>query len=334
MTLLFLLLQASTCGYDLCEKISYLDSLMFLKQAEDELIKLQKELDKENDHIIAVTARLKFTRFFLHVLVMIEPKSNSITTEGEINDIVRFLNAALEIIPLMRRTFSIGLQSNLEVPCSVGFSPLVNQRLLPPTFPRFTKFKDRNSCFNYLEDLIHNLKLACKVINCTNYQSTLHFFLDFNKKAGSCLLSRTILQRLYFRDAPNSDKIFGHYLFENMLRDSIKEFISPEVFLPNHPLYHNQMAQGYIKSFLFFNQSPFSSFLEICGYNQARQREKFAKLLESFGSLQDEAERIDNFFYKNLCSTSSQTLKNLSCFGTWILYYALRLELLYVLSGR
>lgn len=48
---------------------------------------------------------------------------------------------------------------------------MVNQRLLPPTFPRYTKIKDRLATLTYLEELSHNLKLACKIINCTNYQS-------------------------------------------------------------------------------------------------------------------------------------------------------------------
>ena len=47
-----------------------------LKNAEDDLIKKAKESveDKEVEEIHGVTARLKFTRFFLQVLVTVEPK--------------------------------------------------------------------------------------------------------------------------------------------------------------------------------------------------------------------------------------------------------------------
>lgn len=50
---------------------------------------------------------------------------------------------------------------------------MVNQRLLPPTFPRFTKIKERTEALNFFEGLIPRIKLACKVVNCTNYHSAL-----------------------------------------------------------------------------------------------------------------------------------------------------------------
>lgn len=60
-----------------------------------------------------------------------------------------------------------------DVPNTFGFSPLVNQRLLPPTFPRYTKIKDRLAAITYLEELTLNLKHASKIIHCTNYHSAL-----------------------------------------------------------------------------------------------------------------------------------------------------------------
>lgn len=325
--------QSSTYGYDFCGEIHCTTALAMLKQAEEDFIRLTKQEDNPSEEITGITGRLKFTRFLLSVFVILEPKPNSETTEIEMNEVVRLLNAALELIPIIRRSVGLGIQPVRDAPCCLGFSPMVNQRLLPPTFPRFTKFKDCLSCVSYLEDLVQRMKLACKIIYCTNYQSALTFFKDFSKKASSCLLSRTLLQRLYFRDAPNSDKIFGNIAVEDMLRKSIKEFICPAALQPDHPLHTNEVAQGCIKSFLFFNQTPFLSFFEIFGYNQARQRDKLAKLLDSFSSLQDEAERVDNLFYKNMSYTTDDNPKNVACFGTWVLYYTLRAMSFYLLSG-
>lgn len=326
--------QASSYGYDLCEKITSSESIAMLKKAEEELIKIAKTEEEPSDVILAVTARLKFTRFLLQILTILEPKPDSITTEAEICELIKLLNAALEVIPTIRNSLNYGVPANHDVPCTIGFSSTINQRLLPPTFPRFTKFLDRNSSYTYFEELIQRIKTACKIIYCTNFQTALGFFLNFSKARGSCLLSRTILQRLYFRDAPNSDNVFGYVSFENMLRDSIQEFVSPEVLFPDHPFHSNQLAQGCIKSFLFFNQSSFSSLLEVCGYNLARQREKFAKLLGSFRNLQEEAERVDNFFCKKINATMVIPSNNLAYFGTWVLYYTLRLQILYILSGK
>ena len=36
----------------------------------------------------------------------------------------------------------------------LGFDPAANQRLLPPTFPRYTQMKDRGECYEYLTNMI------------------------------------------------------------------------------------------------------------------------------------------------------------------------------------
>lgn len=67
--------QSSTYGYDLCSMLSYNYVLTMLKTAEDDLIKKRKEADRDmGDEIQGVTARLKFTRFFLQVLITVEPR--------------------------------------------------------------------------------------------------------------------------------------------------------------------------------------------------------------------------------------------------------------------
>jgi hypothetical protein len=122
----------------------------------------------------------------------------------------------------------------------MGFSPMVNQRLLPPTFPRYTKIKDRSDTYNYLDELTQNLKHACKITNCTNYQMALNFFMEFSKKSGSCLLSRSVLQVLYL---PTPNKVFGDVSLTDVLKDSVKAFIAPPVLMPKNPLYNNPQVR-------------------------------------------------------------------------------------------
>lgn len=47
-------------------------------------------------------------------------------------------------------------------------------------------------------------------------------------------------------------------------------------------------AQDCVNTFFFYNEHIFVTFLEICGFNRARQRDKIARLLDNFASLQDE----------------------------------------------
>lgn len=45
----------------------------------------------------------------------------------------------------------------------VGFEPSINQRLLPPTFPRYTKIKSRAEAVIYFIEMIERFKIVCKI---------------------------------------------------------------------------------------------------------------------------------------------------------------------------
>lgn len=55
----------------------------------------------------------------------------------------------------------------------LGFEPLINQRLLPPTFPRYTKIKPIKEALLYFEDMIERLKTVCKIQGITSFHQAL-----------------------------------------------------------------------------------------------------------------------------------------------------------------
>jgi hypothetical protein len=61
----------------------------------------------------------------------------------------------------------------------MGFEPQVNQRLLPPTFPRYTQLRSRTDAINNLIQLMDRLKAMCKIKDHTNFHSALvNYLLD------------------------------------------------------------------------------------------------------------------------------------------------------------
>jgi len=58
----------------------------------------------------------------------------------------------------------------------LGFDPLINQKLLPPTFPRYTKIKPADEAYVYFDSLLTRLKQICKLTNCTTFISALVCF--------------------------------------------------------------------------------------------------------------------------------------------------------------
>jgi hypothetical protein len=67
------------------------------------------------------------------------------------------------------------------------------------------------------------------------------------------------------------------------------------VFFPLFSSYVSK-AKECIDSFFFYNGHIFVNFLRICGFNRARQRDKIARLLDNFASLQDEVNMSSNSF--------------------------------------
>ncbi|KXJ83695.1 hypothetical protein RP20_CCG003124 [Aedes albopictus] len=331
--------QPSNYGYDMYMDLTETKACNMLKSAEEDWVKKAKDLDgvKEKDEINALVSRLKFTRLFLQCLVALYPSkvSNVVTnvspSKTEMIDIVKTLNGALELTQVMEKTIEFGTQPDVDAdtPNTMGFSMMVNQRLLPPTFPRYTKIKERSTCIQYLSELIHRLKHACKIVHCTNYHSALNFFMDFSKKFGPCLLSRSILQTLYL---PSHDTVFGTKKLTEVLKESAKTFIAPPVLLSDNPLSSNPAAINCVDSFFAYNEHTFSVLFEICGYNRARQRDKLGIMLSNFANLQDEAERVDAYLH-SLSMKHENPRQHLACFGTWVLYHCLRAMSFFLLSG-
>lgn len=58
----------------------------------------------------------------------------------------------------------------------MGFDPMVNQRLLPPTFPRYTKIKPRIEALEYMKDLLNRFKIVTKIISYSSFHAALVSF--------------------------------------------------------------------------------------------------------------------------------------------------------------
>ncbi|XP_050072834.1 N-alpha-acetyltransferase 35, NatC auxiliary subunit [Anopheles maculipalpis] len=338
--------QHSSFDCNLSAEVTETKAINMLKAAEEELIKKAKdsEDEREKEELQALLARVRFTRLFLFSLVGLYPlkqgttwqhgqevaAQSTVSLKTEMIDIVKALNGALELAQVIEKTIELGTQpeEGSDAPNPMGFSMMVNQRLLPPTFPRSTKIKDRHLSIQYLTELIQRIKHGCKIINCTSYHAALNFLMDFNKKYTPCLLSRSIPQTLYL---PAGRMVFGVKSLTEVLKESVKAFIAPPALRPDNPLYNNPFAINCINSFFEYNEQSFYSLFALCGYNQARQRDNLGWILLGFAELQDGAERVD--VYLHSLTPRSENSRHLACFGTWVFYHCLRAMSFYLLAG-
>ena len=96
----------------------------------------------------------------------------------------------------------------------MGFDRLVNQRLLPPTFPRYTETRSRESAVAYFRSLVDRLVAATSVtLQTNNFHSAVEFFVDYSANSP-CVLSRSVVQEWgIFNETFNLKLLNKHILY-------------------------------------------------------------------------------------------------------------------------
>jgi len=310
-----------------------------LKQAR--ALKGKEEQEEEAEGYTGIASRLKFVRFLFNALTSIE--------KGEMSEGFKFLSYSKEQIQSIMDTVRLG-STPLPGKHMLGFEPLANQRLLPPTFPRYTKMKNREQSYSYFCTVIENVLSVTGVNQLNGFHATLNFFQDFSSRSP-CLLSRSILQIMYtplgLQIAPPSTTTTSSPqnptpLLQEILKESCRDFHAPPALLaapvrvasqPPSPL-HSQQVKQCLDA--FFNQCsrPFGLLIQSYGHNRARQREKIQIILEEFFTVQEEADKIDNLLNTlSLQAEGGSGEPHALYLSTWLIYHVLRLMIRYVLSG-
>lgn len=90
-------------------------SCFMLKEAEDDLIKKIKSGQDTSEEAHAIVHRLKFLRLVLQALVAIWPDKNISPTQIEMVEIQKLLSGAVDVMPGIKKTISLGTQPNGNV---------------------------------------------------------------------------------------------------------------------------------------------------------------------------------------------------------------------------
>ncbi|XP_057577294.1 N-alpha-acetyltransferase 35, NatC auxiliary subunit isoform X3 [Hippopotamus amphibius kiboko] len=234
--------QSMTYGFKMANSVTDLRVTGMLKDVEDDMQRRVKstrsrqgeerdpEVELEHQQCLAVFSRVKFTRVLLTVLIAFTKKETSAVAEAQ-----KLMVQAADLLSAIHNSLHHGIQAQNDTtkgdhPIMMGFEPLVNQRLLPPTFPRYAKIIKREEMVNYFARLIDRIKTVCEVVNLTNLHCILDFFCEFSEQSP-CVLSRSLLQTTFLVD---NKKVFGTHLMQDMVKDALRSFVSPPVLSPNH----------------------------------------------------------------------------------------------------
>ncbi|XP_026732109.1 N-alpha-acetyltransferase 35, NatC auxiliary subunit isoform X2 [Trichoplusia ni] len=328
-------------SYDARLEVSEQKCVLMLREQEEELNKKVRESSTDEDDSVSsawtgLACRMRFIRMFYQALLLITKKDSQ---SGA--DCVALLNGCSDMMKLSIKTAKYGTQpvENSDSPNPMGFEPMINQRLLPPTFPRYTRIKPRAEALLYFDELVTRLRHAWKITSCTNFHTALDFFMEFSRQRA-CILSRSALQLLYLSPSPANTASMAQsamngpigqprpqHAFVEILRESIKCFVNPPALTSKSPMLSTPQAREFVENFLARCVRPFAVLLQVFGHNRARQRDKLALLLDEFAALQEEAESVDAVV------SGAAGAGPRACFGTWVLYHVLRVMIAYLLAG-
>lgn len=324
--------QPTAYGYRLSPDVSETRAIGMLKEVEEELNRKRRatQLDQETDQTLAcLNHRIRFTRLLLQAFVGLSKEDINATT---VQESTKLLSVCSEIVPFIissvGRASPPAYISEMHGAVTIGFEPLVNQRLLPPTFPRYTQIKSPAEAYRRLDDLLTRLRQITKIVSYTSFNSALELMLEVSS-TKPCIVTRSVMQLLYLPQAKRTGDMINCV---EAIRDAARAFISPPVLMPRSQLLNNPQVKDFLDCFLGHCVRPFSNLIQLCGHNRARQRDKLAHLLEDFANLQDEAERVDAYLH-NMSKKCEGMRPHLACFGTWVLYHTLRVMIMFLLSG-
>lgn len=276
----------------------------------------------------AIYSRIKFTRFlYATLLAFCKDKCSGV------EDIEKYLTGIFDILSSMQSTINLGIKPEEkecglhDYPTIIGFEPLVNQRLLPSTFPRYAKIMSIEETMNYLTQMCKRFKKITGVTKYSSLHQTMDFLEDFSKMSP-CVLSRSLLHLLVF---PINRRFFGNEPLVDVVRDTIRNFIAPPAIVPKSSIGNNSDAKACCDAFLQRAANTILQLVNISGQNRARQREKLAHIFEELANLESEADKLDTYLHGLLMKNSQE--QTIVCFVTWVLYHVLKAMFNYLYLG-
>lgn len=103
--------QSSNYGYSLFPSVTDQNFLEIIKEAEEELIK-KSEGGTSSEEELGIINRLKFLRLLIRSLINLWPSDSIWPTDNEINETVKLLNGASELMPIIKKTIEKGTQAD------------------------------------------------------------------------------------------------------------------------------------------------------------------------------------------------------------------------------
>jgi len=341
--------QMNHFGFNLFDDLKVSKIVSNLREVEDDYGRLiratkskQENQNEQNMNDLiheyeGVQRRIKFTRNLLQIIenfaVSKQQNKSSLSLEKILQQMVENLNFIRKTSKLDVNTITNPFDMELALP---SFEPLINQSILPATFPRYTTILPIKESFQVYENLINKFLHLVSISKTNSIQFLLNFLKEFSR-GNTCVLTRSIAQLLFL---PLVDDSF--YL--DAIRDCIRTHNAPPTLSSILPRSISNQAEIKVPVENFLSQALVTliKIFQVYGYNSARQREKISLVLECLAELQEYGDSCDSNLtdFIRRCDheiinhrPASTVITHMAYFGGWSLYYTLNVMITYVNSG-
>ena len=294
-------------------------------QADRQRDRGRKMVSSETEIIRAVVTRIRFVRNLFGLLSDLRKRPVS-----AIQPILGHLAQCLSLLPDMMTSCPLGEKFDPHDPLKLGFHPLINHNLLPPSY-RHCTIMSREEALVSLKNTLSQIDVVLGFGKLETLKSLKAMSMEFcSQKEVPNVLARSVMVLVSMQS--NRNKLFGSPSLEDMLKKDAQEFSNPPSLNPRSPLFTSSQGKELTERFFGRAVHPMSELLRVYCQPRARQQEKAERVLDFLADLQHETERIDHL-QNEVAMKTDPTRQHLACYASWVLYHTLCLMIDYVVMG-
>lgn len=340
--------QIICVGFNMLNSYSDESVLATLKTAKERLISISKtsihpkdcnnvlidgplsmtsQLNKEWEKPLteALLVRVKFLRSLFIVVSNLSKRSRESLSisEQELPQCMAYLKSIVS-------SLSLGKPLDPSNPIELGFHPLVNQHLLPPSYREYGILsRPESTAFIYdiLSELHHLYRIG-------RLNSLSEVFLSASKLSTVDSSPNVVVRSLVAQLCLSNDRsnLFGSKSIENMIKDEVRSLFNPPSLNLRSPLSSTPLVNDIVDRFLGNLHLPYVDLLRVYCQHRACQRGVIGKYLENVCEIQQESESVDQQLH-SLTQQLDPQRQHLSCYCTWLVYYVSHLFIDYIVLG-
>ena len=330
--------QAVCLGFNMLGSVSDASVTTSLREARDKAMSLArarpshgacdpssvKAANWNKAELEALVTRVKFMRSLFAVTTSLGKKNR----EG-IHNAQQELAQCLSHLDSIQSTLHLGEPLDPLDPIALGFHPLINQQLLPPSYKRYA-ILPRAKAMEFLKSVLQQVQLVFNIGRLDSLQDLVHAIMNLCAVDSPNVFARSLVVQLCIEG--DREKLFGVRSLMALVREDVRTMYNPPSLNPKSPISSNQQVKETVDHFFYQAQAHLMEFLHVYCQHRARQRAEIAKYLESVGDLQQEAEGLDQLLH-SLTAKFDPQRQHLACYSTWILYFISQLFIDYIHLG-